>query len=179
MKAITLPLLLALATTIAASQTTGSGPTVLENGPTINPKVFAQVRYADQYSGSDLGAQINAAAADLGAAGGVIKIRRGSYTWSTLVTIDPTVVSIIGDGSPFVQISCTGSECLKLHEPTMTLSQGGTISGFTLMGDAVSGQVGIEAGGVIGELFEDITLYNFLGAGSVALLFNNSDSSNG
>jgi hypothetical protein len=180
MKAITLPLLLILATTVAVSQTTGSGPTVLENGPTINPKVFAQVRYADQYSGSDLGAQINAAAADLGTAGGVIKIRRGSYSWTTPVTIDPRVVSLIGDGSPFVQISCATTECLKLSEgSTYSISQGGYIGGFTLSGDGVANQVGLEAGGVIGEEFEDIWLSGFSGTGSVGLLFYNSASSNG
>jgi hypothetical protein len=137
------------------------------------------VRYADQFSGSDLGAQINAAVASLGPTGGVVKVPSGTYTWSTQVTIDPRVVSIQGDGSPFVSISCTAAVCLLLNEATFSIDQGGSIGGFKMVGNGTSGQVGIEAGGVIGELFEDLILSNFNGSGAVALLFNNSASSNG
>ena len=165
-------------TTLTWSQTTGSGPTVLENGPTINPKVFAKVRYADQYTG-DLGAQINAAVIDLGSGGGVVKIRSGngtSYTWSTPVVIDPRIISIMGDGASLVQINCTlATVCLTLDEgSTFTIIQGGSISGFTLSGNGSAEQVGIEAGGVEGELFDDIVFNSFNGKGAIGLLFNNS-----
>jgi hypothetical protein len=127
---------------LACAQTTGSGPTVLQNAATLNPQVFSQVRYANEFSGSDLGAQINAAASSLGTSGGVVKIPRGAYSWSTLVTIDPRIVSIVGDGSPFVTISCTASECLKLNEPTFSISQGGYIGGFTLPSNGSAGRTG-------------------------------------
>lgn len=163
----------------AVAQTTGSGATVLENGPTINPQILANVRYADQFSGTDLGAQINAAVSSLGSAGGVVKIRSGTYTWSTQVTIDPRLVSIQGDGSPFVSISCTAALCLLLNEPTFSIGQGGSIGGFTLTGNNTSSQIGIEAGGVIGELYEDIVLAGFSGTSATALMFNNAAAGNG
>lgn len=169
---------------LTVAQTTGSGPTVLQNGATLSPQNLSGVVYADQFSGSDLGAQINAAVTSLGSAGGVVKIRAGTYTWSTPVTIDPRVVSIQGDGSPLVSITCTvattpPTACLLLSEAPYSLAQGGSISGFTMKGNAAANQVGIEAGGVIGELFEDLALANFSGTSAVALLFYNSAVSNG
>lgn len=169
-------------TALAWSQTTGSGLTVLENGSTINPKVLAQVRYADQYPG-DLGAQINAAVIDLGGGGGVVKIRSGngtSYTWSTPVVIDPRIISIVGDGASLVRINCAATKCLMLDEGNLfNINQGGAISGFMLAGNGSSEQVGIEAGGIQGELFDDIILSNFNGNRAVGLLFNNSGTANG
>jgi hypothetical protein len=180
------PVMVAVSTVAALSfscltfgQTTGSGATVLQNGATLSPQNLSGVRYADQFTGSDLGAQINAAVTSLGTGGGVIRIRAGAYTWSTPVTINPLLVSIQGDGAPLVSIACTASECLKLNEPTYSISQGGSISGFSMAGSGAASQVGVEAGGVIGEVFEDLALSGFSGSGAVALLFNNSASSNG
>lgn len=171
------------------AQTTGTGATVLQNGPTISPQVLSNVRYADQFSGADLGIQISNAVASLGSAGGVVKIPRGTYTWSTAITIDPRTVSIQGDGSPFVTINsaaCTATPispvapCLLLTEGlSYSLAQGGSVSGFTMVGNGAANQVGVEAGGVIGEQFEDLAFANFNGAGAVALRFNNSASGNG
>jgi hypothetical protein len=163
----------------ALAQTVGSGPTVLKKGPTTKPQIPSGERYADQFSGGDLGAQINAAVASLASGSGVVKIRRGKYTWNTPVTVDPRLISIQGDGSPFVTITCIAHECLKLYEPTFSISQGGSVGGFTMNGNGTSRQIGMEAGGVVGEVLDDIVLSNFSGSDSIALLFNNSATGNG
>lgn len=185
---------------LTLGQTTGSGATVLQNGATLSPQNLSGVVYADQFSGADLGAQINAAATSLGSTGGIVRIRAAAavYVWKTAVTIDPRLISIQGDGSSLVKISCQAATvCLLLNEPAYSISQGGSISGFSMAGSivgvpgqsgvsvpgqcgtSVSGQYGVEAGGVIGEMFEDLALSCFSGSGSVALLFNNSDSVSG
>ena len=78
MKAIILPLWLTLATTLPVSPTTGSGPTALEKLPMKNSQALGHVGYADQYPGSDLGAQINAAVTNLGTDFGMKAIPSGS-----------------------------------------------------------------------------------------------------
>jgi hypothetical protein len=59
------------------------------------------VRYADQFPGADLGAQINAAVADLGPSGGTIEIPAGSYSLATTINLDDTHSIVLqGQGAP-------------------------------------------------------------------------------
>src|SRR5205823_155768 len=57
-------------------------------GGSLAAKRIENVRYADQFSGADIGAQINAAITDLPAAGGIVDARGfiGSYTLTTTIT---------------------------------------------------------------------------------------------
>lgn len=159
--------------------TAGAPSAAHQDSPTIPPSPPG-IRDADQFPGADLGAQINSAVASLGPAGGVVRIHSGSYTWKSAVTIDPRKVSLSGDGSPFVQITCAAPKCLELQEQEYSIWQGGSVGGFTLNGSATtSNQTGIEASGIIGEKYDDIVLQNFSAAGSVALSLYNSAASNG
>jgi hypothetical protein len=165
----------------------GTGPNVQENGAVINPKNLSQVVYADQYctgTGTcDIGTAIISALSAIGSGGqATIRIRQGTYNWNptTVVTIDPRLISIVGDGAPLVHITCSVAQCLTLDETvnggTFSISQGGRIGGFTLIGTSITGQTGITAHAVIGELYEDIVFYRFDGAGAVALSFHNRNT---
>lgn len=171
--------LLAVALTfLFLDRTTGSPSDARQDNPT-SPSSSSGVRDADQFPGADLGARINAAVASLGPEGGVVRIHRGAYTWKTAVIIDPRKISLQGDGSAFVLISCEAAKCLELTEPQYSITQGGSVGGFTLSGNATSDQTGILAGGVIGETYADIVATNFSGSGSAALQFNNSAATYG
>lgn len=133
------------------------------------------------FPGSDLGAKILAAIAASPFTKVVVKIPASStpYTWSTLVTIDPRMVSIIGAGSTATVINCTALSCLKLFENTFTLDQGGIISGFSLVGNGAANQIGIESAGVIEQKWDDLLFSGFTGTGAISLYFNNSNTGNG
>jgi hypothetical protein len=137
------------------------------------------VRDIERGGDADLGDRIRSAVATLGPGGGVIRIRAGVYTWKTTAIIDPRKVSLHGEGAALVSINCMADRCLVLNEPTYSLDQGGSIGGFTLRGNGKSSQIGVEAGGVIGEQFEDIVFTGFSGDNAVGLLFNNSAAGNG
>ena len=64
----------------------------------LNVNRFERLRFADQYPGSDIGAQVNSAIADLGSAGGVVEIPAGSYAFSTTITIN----------QPYTWVRCQG-----------------------------------------------------------------------
>ena len=54
-------------------------------------KSIEQVRYADQFPGSDIGAEANAAIADLDAQGGIVVIPAGNYSLSTSMALKSNV----------------------------------------------------------------------------------------
>jgi hypothetical protein len=162
-------------------QLTPSGPQSIQQptGTTLTANVLNNVSYI--VPGSELGAQINAAIAATPSTQITIVIPPTStpYTWSTLVTIDPRIVSIVGSGSANTVINCTAAECLKLFEPTFTLTEGGQIAGFTLNGSGAAGQIGIESAGVQGERWDDLNFEGFTGTGAISWYLNNSNTSNG
>jgi hypothetical protein len=137
------------------------------------------VRYIQKLADADLGAQIRGAVASLGPEGGVVWIRRGAYTWKSTVVIDPRKISLRGEGATLVSIDCVTRQCLVLNEPKYSIDQGGVTGGFALHGNGSNQQIGLEAGGVIGEQFDDIVFSGFTGVDSVGLLFNNSAAGNG
>jgi hypothetical protein len=67
---------------------TGSQTIVQPSGTNLLVNRFEGIRFADQFSGSDIGAQINAAIADLGTGGGIIIVPKGVYTFSTTINLD-------------------------------------------------------------------------------------------
>lgn len=137
------------------------------------------VRYIRNVAEADLAAQIRSAVASLGPGGGVVWIRAGAYSWKSMVIIDPRKISLRGEGATLVSIDCMTPRCLVLKEPKYSIDQAGVTGGFTLHGDGSNQQIGLEAGGVIGEQFEDIVFNGFTGADAVGLLFNNSAAGNG
>lgn len=65
----------------------------------LSAKNFAGVRYADQFTGADIGAKINAAITDLGATGGIVYVPKGAYSYSTTIAADGTRdITICGAG---------------------------------------------------------------------------------
>lgn len=69
----------------------GSTQTIVQpSGTSLNVNRFEGIRFADQFSGADIGAKINAAAADLGANGGTIIIPAGTYSFSTQINLSST-----------------------------------------------------------------------------------------
>lgn len=76
----------------------------------INAQVIEQVRFSDQFPGSDICAQANAAASALVAAvgGGLVVIPTGAYTAATQCT-PPSHVTYVGQGMNATVITFTGS----------------------------------------------------------------------
>lgn len=150
-----------------------------------SPKVFTQNMNAlinpTQFTGADLGAQINAAIAAQTSPYITIQIpaRTSAYTWSTQVTIDPRNVSITGVSSGSVYINCTASPCLNVTESSFSLASGGIIGGFTLNGSGATNQIGIQSSGVQNQRWDDITFTGFGGVGSVSWYLYNSNATNG
>ena len=162
----------------AGSVTTGT----LLPGITIKTYNLASCGYANPpswCSGSDLGAWVNAAKANLGSGKAVFLVPAGTYTWSTPATVDPLYISVKGDGSSNTVINCTAATCLTLQEATYSIDQAGSVSGLQFVGNGSANQVGVEWTGGVGESWNDDWLQNFSGSGAVALLFNNSGATYG
>jgi hypothetical protein len=104
MKATLIGLFL-LVGTLSWSQTTGSGPTVLENGPTVNPQNLSGVLIANQFPGSDIGAQINNAFSTCVGACKVF-VPSGNYTYTTTINFP-----VVNNG--FDILTCGGATLLN------------------------------------------------------------------
>lgn len=136
---------------------------------------------ASQYPGADIGAKINAAFAACPAdAHGYKQCRirlplADHATWSTPVTITSPGVSLIGLGSSATVFNCTvNGDCLRIYMFPFTISQAGTFSGFSLLGNGSPNGVGIHMGEVIAARLEDLALGGFTGTHGVALWLDNA-----
>ena len=117
-----------VATTASASgsqsQDVVTGPTATQAiaqpaGTELNVNRFQRIRFADQFPGADIGAQVDAAIADLGAAGGVVEIPAGSYSFGTTITIN----------QPYTWVRCQGWATILTYTGTGTA---------VMMGDSTS-----------------------------------------
>jgi hypothetical protein len=157
----------------AVAQTTGFGPTVLENGPTVNPQRLSQNRYANEFTGVDIGAQVNSAFQDCSYACQVI-IPAGTYnSWTTSIVMAAPGQSLIGAGSANTILNYTGSGVGILWQMNpFTITPAGKISGLTISGTA-SGTAGIHSGSITGAEFEDLEVTGFTGGGAACIWLDN------
>lgn len=132
---------------------------------------------ASDYSGSDIGAKINAAVSAIGC--GIVNLPSGSGTWSTPVIINPICTSLQGQGSQASSFSCTvNGDCLLLSQVSPYLGrQQGTVKGFSLNGTGTTNGVGIHANSAIGQGFEDIYLNGFTGVNGAGIWLENGATS--
>jgi len=164
--------LLVAAAGSAAGQTTGTGPTVPQTAATTNPQVVSQVRYANEFSGSDIGAQVNSAFSNCRDACQVI-IPAGSYAYSTTISMSKPGQSLIGAGAALTILTYTGSgNGINWRMNPFTVTGAGKISGITIHGTS-SGTAGILSGAIIGASFEDLQIDGFTGSSGVCLELEN------
>ncbi len=149
--------------------------------PTINNVIYLG------NTGSDIGAQINAAVTALASTClintdtcGTIVIKPGSYTMSTTATVSGNI-NIIGSGAQATVITCTvNADCIYLAPPFWTGSgivnnAGARVSSFTIFGNGGSSQNGIHSLGINGWQIYDLTIDKFSGA-SASCMFMADDS---
>lgn len=139
---------------------------------------LAGVLYADQFPGSDIGAKINSAYAALPSRGGVIRVPRGNYTFSTQIAVTTTDKPAIieGAGGGATTFTWTGTATSTVFNfgadgVTSVRQYGAGMRGIRLVGSGQStttGTVGIEYGGnkgAQGIIFNDMAVETFaLGA---------------
>ena len=91
---------------------------------TLNAQRFEGVRFADQFSGADIGAKVNAAIADLGSNGGIVVIPAGNYSFSTQINASSKRSIILQGAGGLSSGSATGT--------TLTWTGTGTTSPINL-----------------------------------------------
>lgn len=172
--------ILSRATGIASTPTTNQTVTQPTN-TSLNVTALNNEVNASLFPGADLGAKIVNAIAASPSTHVVIRIPASStsYTWNTLVTIDPRNVSIIGSGSMSTLINCTQPLCLDVTEGTFTIENSGIIGGFSLTGNATNNQIGIRSCCAQNLTYEDIQFSGFTGTNAISLSLNNTNLSNG
>lgn len=119
-----------------------------------NFKNLGGVLYADQFSGVDIGAKINAAYATLGSTGGTIDVPCSSYSFSTPIVF-ATVgkhASIRGQGKDCTILNFTGTtgSAVTFNAGMSGLPVGEGLYDLTLKGPGSGTSVGITAGGTNG-----------------------------
>lgn len=148
-------------------------------------KALNGVLNAADFTGADLGAQINSAIAALPTASigghtlayGQITIPAGSYTLSTTVSVDSPYISIVGAGSSMTRVSCTASVGFHFTNTAQTTrGGGGGVSGMTLTGNSSSGQIGIKTEDSAGINFtmRDMLIEAFAGTSAIGWLAQNT-----
>lgn len=133
--------------------------------------------YANNYLGAgngDIGAAVNAAYAALPSTGGTIRIKKGSYNFSTPIVFNVNLKSALltGDGAGAVVLNFTGGS----NTVAVTINTNGGvhpgygISGLKLNGSSATGsQVGVFLGGIGADDFKgasgctlrDVYIQNF------------------
>lgn len=105
---------------------------------------------ANDYAGADIGAKINAAYLALPADGGVIKIIKGSYTFSTPIVMGTASkpALVVGEEGGGTQLTYSGTGTCILLDCGNGHGRGGGLKGFMLTGPSRAGvTVGIKIGG--------------------------------
>ncbi len=158
------------------------------------------ILFADQYTGSDIGAQINTAYAALPSTGGTIMIPSGTYSYSTPIVFgtDGKFCSLRGvsPAATFLKYTPTSGNAITMNCGNPIGHIVYEITGFTLMGKSsliAAGQtntntsVGIYYGGANGAVginTHDLSVNGFgsnceIASNAYMLQFNNVASSGG
>jgi hypothetical protein len=131
------------------------------------------IRFADQFPGADMGAQVNAAIADCGGQC-LILVPAGNFNFSTTIIIKNPATSLVGAGSAATTLNYTGSgDAILWQINPFTIVQAGRISGFTI-GNNGSARNGIHSGSIVGAQFDDLHVVGFTGSGSAGILLENA-----
>lgn len=156
--------------------------------------------YADQFSGSDIGAQVNAAYAALPSAGGTIFLPIGTYSFSTPIVFGtnhkPVTLQGMSSAATFLKFTPTSGNAITYNEGNPIGHLNHEITGFTLMGSPsliaagntnTNTSVGIFYGGTQGAVginTHDMNVNGFgtnwqTGANAYMLSWNNCANSGG
>jgi hypothetical protein len=122
---------------------------------------FENIRFADQFPGADIGAQINAAIADLGTAGGVVEVPAGTYSFGTTIQLSQsytwlrcqgwaTVLNYTGSGTAVIFGNSTAPGASPATLDAVHFSD------CTLRGQGTGTGIYVEAGMQVGNLIEHI-----------------------
>jgi hypothetical protein len=130
-------------------------------------------RYATEYPGSDIGAQVTAAFLDCNNACQVL-IPAGIYNnWTTPIVMRFPTQSLIGAGSALTVLNFTGSgDAILWQMNPYTITQAGKISGISIHGTS-KGTSGIHSGSIAGASFEDIHIDGFTASSASCLWLDN------
>jgi hypothetical protein len=112
-------------------------------------------------TGSDWGAQCNAALTTLGAGGGIIYTAPGTYTQSTTCTINQLNIQLLGAGPQASIVNCTfNGDCLALSPPLFTNSRAsaGTVANMAFIGNAGASQTPVHTRDMIGWTLHDLLI---------------------
>ncbi|HLJ88723.1 MAG TPA: hypothetical protein VKZ53_18030, partial [Candidatus Angelobacter sp.] len=138
------------------------------------------IRFADQFPGSDMGAQINNAISDCvpGApvAECLVLVPPGNFNFSTTIEITSPGISLVGAGSFATTLNYIGSgDAIRWQMAPFTTEQAGRISGFTIGGTS-GAQNGIHSGSIVGAQFDDLHVTGFTGTRSAGILLENANT---
>lgn len=144
---------------------TSASPSVFKN--------FNTILWADQFSGADIGAQINAAYAALPTNGGHIMIPNGTYSFSTPISMSTQLkkATLEGVSARGTELRYTGTgDCITINNTGGGADYGFTaLRNFTLTGNDVtvsSTQRGVVLGGANGAAGFSIDNVNITGFGT-------------
>lgn len=129
-------------------------------------------------TGSDIGAQLNSAFSAMGSAGGRVCVAGGTYPMSTTATMPYVTDSVIGVGSVAAVFDCTvAGDCFAdatAWSNPDSITGGGEIANFQIIGNGASGQVLFHAKDASGQTIHDIFLDGTSGTPSaVCMEFEN------
>ena len=169
-------LILVAAVVAGCSRSTASAPTqnadivALPSGPQgilqppgtdLSINRFENLRFADRFPGADIGAQINAAIADLGSGGGVVEVPSGVYNFGTTIQLSQSYVWLRCQGWATV-LNYTGSGTAVIFGNSTAPGTSPAsldavhFSDCTLRGQGTGTGIYVEAGMQVGNLIEHI-----------------------
>lgn len=164
-----------LSLSVAGQQKWSIDSTGVQTYVGLNAKTIEAVRYADQFPGADVGAQVNAAIADCPASGCTVVIPAGSYIFSTTITLNKTV-SLRGAGVAATVLSYTGtSDALLVEAGGNYPYLNGRLTGMTISGasDSNANINGIHHVDTIGFTYDHLAVRDFSTAGSSGIWMDN------
>jgi hypothetical protein len=139
------------------------------------------VRIATSYPGADIGAQINAAIADLptvsGMAAGTIFIPSGQYTLSTQVSWTSAFIQFIGVGSGSTIITAAAGFNNDMFRANVVVTypyRGAAWRGIQLVGNGNANTVGIHISGGWSPIMDDYMFLGFQGTSGAGIWFDES-----
>lgn len=139
------------------------------------------IRFADQFPGSDIGAQVNNAINDCIPAPGVpaeclILVPAGLFNYGTTIQIRSPGISLVGAGSFATTLNYEGTgDAIQWQIEPFNVEQAGRISGFTIFGGG-GARNGIHSGSIVGAQFDDLHITGFVGSGAAGILLENADT---
>jgi hypothetical protein len=132
-----------------------------------SPSRIGNIRWADQFPGSDIGVKINNAYADCPVAGCVIKISAGSYFFSTPVAFGSVASGgTINSGKPVVLDCGGGSNGYTPTNGAVQLNYTGTTGAAITFNDGGFTGAGMKGCNLLGQSFSNATAGLVCGATS-------------